>query len=85
MNIVWRRSSYDQQVHAFRPEQVAEAGRGYLEAICSHSLPPAVLEPVAHVAGPWSALLEPSACLPCLATISDLLVEAGRQTGTAPP
>ncbi len=45
VNIVWRRSGYDKQVHAFSLAQIA-SGRSYLEAICEHTAPPAVLEPV---------------------------------------
>ncbi len=75
VNIVWRRSGRDQQVHAFRPEQVAE-NRIYLVAICSHIAPPAVLEPVVHVAGHRSALLDVRTCLPCLVIVSNQLAEA---------
>ena len=77
VNISWRRSARDQQVHAFPEAQAAEPR--YLEALCSHSAPPAVLEPAVHVAGHWSALLDASTCLPCLVVVSDLLAYAGRQ------
>ncbi len=84
-NVAWRRSDRDQQVHAFRPEQVAGVNRIYLKAICSHIASPALLEPVVHVAGHWSALLDASTCLPCLVIVSDQLAEAGRQPGAPAP
>ncbi len=37
VNISWRRSARDDQVHAFRVDQVAEP-RSFLVAICSHSV-----------------------------------------------
>ena len=64
VNIAWRRSGHDGQVHAFPLAQVAEPGRSYPEAICSHSAPPSVLEPAGyrpgqnHVDGHWAALLD---------------------------
>ncbi len=79
-NTVWRRSRRDRQVHAFPPQQVAETNRIYLKAICSHVTSPAVLEPVVHVAGHWSALLDVDSCMACLVTVTDQLAEADRQT-----
>ena len=74
MSVSWRRSGYDDQMHAFPAEQVPERGRRYV-ALCSHSVPPASLEPAGH-RGHWSALLDPSACLPCLVAVSDQLADA---------
>ena len=76
VNISWRRSAKDQRVHAFRVEQVAEP-RSFLMALCSHSARPAALEPAGH-RGHWSALLDVSACLACLAIVGDQLADAGR-------
>ena len=39
VDVVWRRSSYDNRVHAFSLAQIASA-RSYLEALCSHTAPP---------------------------------------------
>ena len=47
VNISWRRSAKDDQVHAFPVVQVAEP-RSFLVAICSHSVRPAALEPAGH-------------------------------------
>ncbi len=82
VNISWRRSAKDDQVHAFPVAQVAEP-RSFLKAICSHSVRPAALELAGH-RGHWSALLDVNACLACLAIISDQLADAGRP-GTPPP
>ena len=83
-NIAWRRSVRDQRVHAFGVE-VVEAGRRHLLAVCSHSAPPAALEPAGH-RGHWQALLDVSTCLSCLVIVSDLLAaDTGRQPGTPPP
>ncbi len=71
VDIVWQRSSSDGQVHAFPVEQ---PGLRHL-ALCSHSVPPAALEPAGH-RGHWSALLDVNACLPCLAIAGDQLAEA---------
>ncbi len=75
-------------MHALPLAQVAEANRAYLEAICSHTAPPSLLEPVAHVAGHWSALLDASTCMACLLIVGDQLADAGGdpgQHGTIPP
>ena len=77
VNIAWRRSAKDHQVHAF-PLEVAEPGWMRLEALCSHSARAAAVEPPGH-RGHWQALLDPDTCLTCLVVISDLLfAEAGR-------
>ena len=81
MNISWRRSARDQRVHAF-PLEVAEP-RSYLQAICSHTVPPALLEPAGH-RGHWSALLDVTTCLPCLVVVGDQLADAGRYGAGAP-
>ena len=70
VNIVWRRSGYDRQVHAFPLAQIAEANRAYLEAICSHSAPPSVLEPTARRPGR-------DTCRPCLFVLGNRLDDAG--------
>lgn len=49
VNIVWRRSGRDKQVHAFAATQIIEVERGYLKAVCSHITPPAALEPTGHM------------------------------------
>ena len=79
VNVVWRRSAKDDQVHAFPAVQAAEP-RSFLVAICSHSARPAALEPAEH-RGHWGALLDLRACLACLAIVSDQLADAG-QPGT---
>lgn len=81
VNVVWRRSSYDQQVHAFPLAQVAEAGRRYLEAVCSHSAPPVALEPTLDPPGMGT-------CMSCLLILGDRLADAGGDPGrhgTPPP
>ncbi len=72
VNTVWRRSGYDNQVHAFSLAQIA-SGRSYLEAVCEHTVPPAVLEPV----------LRPGrdACRPCLFVLGNRLADAGGDPG----
>ena len=79
VNVSWRRSTYDDQVHAFPVAQVAEP-RSFLVAICSHSARPAALEPAGY-RGHWSALLDASTCLGCLAIVGDQLADAGRLAG----
>ena len=88
MNVVWRRSGHDDQVHAFPLAQAAEPGRGYLEVLCTHSAPPTVLKPAVHLAGHWSALLDVSTCMACLLIVGDQLADAGGDPGrhsTPPP
>lgn len=82
MSVSWRRSGDDDQVHAFPLGQIAEPARRHLEALCSHSPPPAALEPAGH-RGHWSALLDPRACLPCLVVVSDQLTDAGGDRANA--
>ena len=82
VNISWRRSAKDQRVHAFPAVQAAEP-RSFLVAICSHSVRPAALEPAGH-RGHWSALLDVSACLACLAIVGDQLAEAGQPGARLP-
>ncbi len=80
-NIVWRRSGYDEQVHAFPLAQIAEPGRGYLEAVCSHSAPPTALQPTAERPGQ-------STCSHCLLIVGGRLADAGGDPGrhgTVPP
>ena len=74
VNVVWRRSGYDQQVHAFPLGQVAEAGRSCLEAICSHTAPPAILEPTGDRP-------RRDACRPCLFVLGNRLADAGGDPG----
>lgn len=83
VNVSWRGSGHDGQVHAFPLGQAAEPGRRRLEAVCSHSARPAALEPAGH-RGHWSALLDASTCLPCLAIVGDQLADANRLAGGGP-
>ena len=76
VNISWRRSAKDDQVHAFPAVQAAEA-RSYLRALCTHTVRPVAVEPVGH-RGHWPALLDVSACLACLAIVCDQLADAHR-------
>ncbi len=76
VNVVWRRSVKDDQVHAFDLAQIAEP-RSFLVAICSHSARPTALAPAGHRAH-GSALLDVSACLACLSIVGDQLADAGR-------
>ncbi len=81
VNIAWRRSGCDEQVHAFPLAQIAEAGRGYLEAVCSHTAPPTALQPT--VGRPSQ-----NTCSHCLLIIDDRLADAGGDPGphgTIPP
>ena len=72
VNVVWRRSGCDKQVHAFSLAQIA-SGRSYLEAVCEHIVPPAVLEPVLRPG--------PDTCRPCLSVLGNRLADAGGGPG----
>ena len=81
VNVVWRRSSRDKQVHAFVVAQIAEPGRSYLEALCRHAAPHAALEPTRHRPGQ-------DTCMHCLLSVGGRLADAGGDPGrhgTPPP
>ena len=79
VNVSWRRSGRDGQVHAF--PQVAEP-RSFLVALCSHSTRPAALGPLLGIAATGARCSTRAPACRAWSSVSDLLAYAGRQPST---